>query len=84
MPVAKYIYTKLEELDLLRQLQTNGMKDVGKIICLCFDNGIYGQERVGSQSVTARQARMSKRHTTCYACMASPYFHICQELNRFW
>lgn len=50
----KYLYTNLEELDLLRQLQTNGTKDVGKIICLCFDNGKYGQERVGAQSVTAR------------------------------
>jgi len=50
----KYLYTNLEELDLLKQLQTNGTKDVGKIICLCFDNGKYGQERVGAQSVTAR------------------------------
>ncbi len=50
----KYLYTNLEELDLLRQLQTNGTKDIGKIICLCFDNGKYGQERVGTQSVTAR------------------------------
>ncbi len=50
----KYLYTNIEELDLLRQLQTNGTKDVGKIICLCFDNGKYGQERVGTQSVTAR------------------------------
>ena len=50
----KYLYTNLEELDLLKQLQTNGTKDVGKIICLCFDNGRYGQERVGTQSVTAR------------------------------
>ena len=50
----KYLYTNLEELDLLKQLQTNGTKDVGKIICLCFDNGKYGQERVGTQSVTAR------------------------------
>ena len=49
-----YLYTNLEELDLLKQLQTNGSKDVGKIICLCFDNGKYGQERVGTQSVTAR------------------------------
>ena len=50
----KYLYTNLEELDLLKQLQTNGTKDIGKIICLCFDNGKYGQERVGTQSVTAR------------------------------
>jgi len=50
---SKYIYTNLEELDLLKQLQTNGTKDVGKIICLCFDNGTYGQERVGQQSITA-------------------------------
>ena len=50
----RYLYTNLEELELLKQLQTNGTKDVGKIICLCFDNGKYGQERVGTQSVTAR------------------------------
>ena len=43
----KYLYTNLEEIELLRQLHTNGTKDVGKIICLCFDNGMYGQERVG-------------------------------------
>ncbi len=49
-----YLYTNLEELELLKQLQTNGSKDVGKIICLCFDNGTYGQERVGTSSVTAR------------------------------
>ncbi len=49
----KYIYTNLEELEMLKQLQTNGMKDIGKIICLCYDNGMYGQERVGTQSVTA-------------------------------
>src|SRR5574344_606385 len=49
-----YLYTNLEELDLLKQLQTNGTRDVGKIICLCFDNGKYGQERVGTASVTAR------------------------------
>lgn len=52
----RYLYTNLEELDLLKQLQTNGTKDIGKIICLCFDNGKYGQERVGCQSVTARVA----------------------------
>lgn len=50
----RYLYTNLEELQLLNQLQTNGKQDVGKIICLCFDNGLYGQERVGTQSVTAR------------------------------
>lgn len=50
----RYLYTNLEELALLKQLQTNGTKDIGKIICLCFDNGKYGQERVGTQSVTAR------------------------------
>ena len=50
----RYLYTNLEELELLKQLQTNGSRDIGKIICLCFDNGMYGQERVGTQSVTAR------------------------------
>lgn len=49
-----YLYCYLEEIELLQQLQTNGTKDIGKIVCLLFDNGIYGQERVGAQSVTAR------------------------------
>ena len=50
----KYLYTNIEELELLNQLQTNGSQNVGKIICLAFDNGKYGQERIGTQSVTAR------------------------------
>ena len=50
----KYLYTNIEELELLNQLQTNGTQNVGKIICLAFDNGKYGQERIGTQSVTAR------------------------------
>ena len=50
----KYLYSNLEELELLRQLQTNGTKNVNKIICLSHDNGKYGQERVGTASVTAR------------------------------
>jgi len=48
----KYLFCNLEELQLLNQLQVNGNKDVSKIICLCYDNGYYGQERVGAQSIT--------------------------------
>lgn len=50
----KYLYCNLEELALLSQLHSNGSKDVSKILCLAFDNGSYGQERVGGASITAR------------------------------
>lgn len=50
----KYLYCNLEELDLLKQLQTNGTKDCSKVLCLAFDNGQYGQERVGKESISKK------------------------------
>jgi len=50
----RYIYTKMDELELLNNLRTSGTKDVGKIIRLGFDNAEYGQERVSSNAVTER------------------------------
>lgn len=50
----KYLYCNLEELDLLKQLQTNGTKDCSKVLCLAFDCGEYGQERVGKESISKK------------------------------
>ncbi|MCQ2339102.1 MAG: hypothetical protein MJ001_09340 [Paludibacteraceae bacterium] len=50
----RYIYTKMDELELLNNLRTSGTKDVGKIIRLAFDNAEYGQERVSFNAVTDR------------------------------
>ena len=50
----RFIYTNLEEIELLNNLKTSGTKDVGKIICLAFDNSYYGQERVSAKAVTER------------------------------
>ncbi len=50
-----FIYTRLDEVELLDQLKTSSKgQQVSQIIRLAFDNGWYGQERVGTQSVTAR------------------------------
>ena len=50
-----FIYTRLDEVELLDQLKTsNKGQQVSQIIRLAFDCGWYGQERVGTQSVTAR------------------------------
>ena len=49
------VYTQMNELDLLTQLRTNGKSGTPtQILRLAFDHDIYGQERVGSQSVNAR------------------------------
>ena len=51
----KFLYTSMDELELLDQLKTSSRgNQVSQIIRLAFDQGLYGQERVGSQSVTAR------------------------------
>ena len=51
----KFLYTQMDEIELLDQLKTTGKgNNVSQIIRLAFDCGLYGQERVGSQSVTAQ------------------------------
>ena len=51
----KFLYTSMDELELLDRLKTSARGgQVSQIIRLAFDQGFYGQERVGSQSVTAR------------------------------
>ncbi len=50
----KFLYTKMDEIELLDQLKTTARgQQVSQIIRLAFDCGEYGQERVGSQSVNA-------------------------------
>ncbi len=51
----KFLYTQMDEIELLDQLKTSARgQQVSQIIRLAFDCGKYGQERVGSQSVTAK------------------------------
>ena len=47
----EFLYTQTDEIDTFKQLQVGGATQIFR---LAFDNGYYGQERVGSQSVTAR------------------------------
>ncbi len=51
----KFLYTCMDEIELLDQLKTSVRgNQVSQIIRLAFDCGMYGQERVGTSSVTAR------------------------------
>lgn len=50
----KFLYTRMDEIELLDNLKTSGRgNQVSQIIRLAFDQGEYGQERVGAGSVTA-------------------------------
>ena len=50
----KFLYTQMDELELLNNLKTSARgNQVSQIIRLAFDQGLYGQERVGAASVTA-------------------------------
>lgn len=49
-----YLFTMMDEIELLDQLKTsNRGNQVSQIIRLDFDNGIYGQERVSADAVSA-------------------------------
>mgnify|MGYP003292737934 CR=1 FL=1 len=51
----RFLYTSMDELELLNNLKTSAKSNqVSQIIRLAFDCAEYGQERVGSQSVTAK------------------------------
>ena len=50
----KFLYSRMDEIELLDNLKTSGRgNQVSQIIRLAFDQGEYGQERVGTGSVTA-------------------------------
>ena len=51
----KYLYTQMDEIELLNGLKTNGASDtVSAILRLAFDCGKYGQERVASNAINAK------------------------------
>ena len=49
----QFLYSRLDEIGLLNQLKTNGRgNNVTEILRLAYDCGEYGQERVGTKSVS--------------------------------
>jgi hypothetical protein len=49
----RFLYSRLDEIGLLNQLKTNGKgNNVTEILRLAYDCGEYGQERVGTKSVS--------------------------------
>ena len=51
----KCLYTRMDEVEMLSKMAGGNTKEmVSRIICRNFDTDMYGQERVGAQSVTAR------------------------------
>lgn len=48
----KFLYVKLDEIELLDQIKATGGATASEIIRLAFTQSLYGQERVGSDSVT--------------------------------
>ena len=48
-----FLYTRMDEIGMLNQLKTNGRgNNVTEILRLAYDCGEYGQERVGTKSVS--------------------------------
>ena len=62
----RFLYVQVDEVELFEQLKVNGKSgQIGKIFRLAYDNGFYGQERVGIQSVTGRpQMRLNYNAST--------------------
>ena len=51
----KCLYTRMDEIEMLSKMAGGSSKEmVSRVICRNFDTDMYGQERVGAQSVTAR------------------------------
>ncbi len=49
----RFLYSRMDEIGLLNQLKTNGKgNNVTEILRLAYDCGEYGQERVGTKSVS--------------------------------
>ena len=49
---SKFLYVKLDEIELLDQIKATGGASASEIIRLAFTQSLYGQERVGNDSVT--------------------------------
>ena len=51
----KCLYTRMDEIEMLSKMAGGSSKEmVSRVICRNFDTDMYGQERVGAMSVTAR------------------------------
>ena len=51
----KCLYTRMDEVEMLSKMAGGSSREmVSRIICRNFDTDLYGQERVGTLSVTAR------------------------------
>lgn len=48
----KCLFLRLDEIELLDQIKTSGGAKPSELIRLAFDRALYGQERVGADSVT--------------------------------
>ena len=48
----KFLYVRLDEIELLDQIKATGGATASEIIRLAYNQSLYGQERVGTDSVT--------------------------------
>ena len=48
----KFLYVRLDEIELLDQIKATGGASASEIIRLAHNQALYGQERVGTESVT--------------------------------
>ncbi|MCI6875024.1 MAG: hypothetical protein MR873_01900 [Parabacteroides sp.] len=48
----RFIYVKMDEIELLDQIKATGGATASELIRLAFTQSLYGQERVGNESVT--------------------------------
>ncbi len=65
----KAIFTRMDEIEQLKKMAGGSISEVTQIIRRDFDSDIYGQERVGSQSVKARfTMRLNMVFYTCHCC----------------
>ena len=48
----KFLYTRLDEIEMLDQIKASGGATASEIIRLAHNQALYGQERVGTESVT--------------------------------
>ena len=72
----KFLYTQMDEIELLDQLKTSARgQQVSQIIRLAFDCGVYGQERVGSQSVNAMVRVKWNWNASTTILKGQDYFH---------
>jgi len=71
----KFLFTNMDELELLNNLRSSVRgNQVSQLIRLAFDQGYYGQERVGADSVTARVQVRWNWNAGCTVAKAQRFF----------